>query len=82
VPGKLQSMGVMVEFIRSIILDSMGKEGMRFFPSSLPCFSLFSSVILSVDPRQLHLRVRFVVTARVRLPGYGLSPGHGIFVHG
>ncbi len=33
VPGKLQSMAeMMVDFIRGIIMDTMGKEGMRFFP--------------------------------------------------
>ncbi|HEX8750786.1 MAG TPA: F0F1 ATP synthase subunit A, partial [Nitrospira sp.] len=33
VPGKLQSLGEMlVDFIRGIILDTMGKDGMKFFP--------------------------------------------------
>ena len=33
VPGKLQSIAeMMVDFIRAIIMDTIGKEGMRFFP--------------------------------------------------
>src|SRR2546422_10662400 len=33
VPGRLQSMAEkMVDFIRGIIMDSLGKEGMRIFP--------------------------------------------------
>ena len=47
VPGKLQNLAeIMVDFIRSIIMDTMGKAGMRFSPSSPLYFSLFSSVIL------------------------------------
>ena len=44
VPGKLQSLAeMMVEFIRNMILETMGKDGMRFFPlvATLFVFILF-----------------------------------------
>ena len=48
VPTKLQSLAEMlVDFIRSIILDTMGKEGMRFFPliATLFLFILFCNLL-------------------------------------
>ena len=44
VPGKLQNLGeILVEFIRAMILDTMGKDGMKFFPliATLFLFILF-----------------------------------------
>src|SRR5574341_200921 len=44
VPGRLQRLGeILVDFIRSMILDTMGKDGMRFFPlvATLFLFILF-----------------------------------------
>ncbi|MGZ8385585.1 MAG: F0F1 ATP synthase subunit A, partial [Nitrospira sp.] len=48
VPGKLQSLAeMMVDFIRTMIMETMGKEGMRFFPlvATLFVFILFSNYI-------------------------------------
>ena len=48
VPSKLQNMAEMVaEFIRDIILDTMGQKGMRFFPlvATLFLFILFCNLI-------------------------------------
>ena len=48
VPGKLQNLAeIMVDFIRSIIMDTMGKAGMRFFPliATLFLFILFCNLI-------------------------------------
>src|SRR5215510_7523730 len=44
IPGKLQSLAEMlVDFIRGIILDTMGKDGMKYFPfiATLFLFILF-----------------------------------------
>ncbi len=48
VPTKLQNVAEMlVDFIRSMILDTMGKDGMKFFPSvaTLFIFILFCNLI-------------------------------------
>src|SRR6266545_2329763 len=48
VPGKLQSLAEMlVDFIRGIILDTMGQGGMKFFPlvATLFLFILFCNLI-------------------------------------
>src|SRR4029078_11064754 len=48
VPGKLQNPAeMMVDFIRGIILDTMGKDGLKFFPliATLFLFILFCNLI-------------------------------------
>ena len=57
IPTKLQSLAeILVEFIRGIIHDTMGKEGMRYFPliTTLFLFILFCN--LSVNRRPPELR--------------------------
>src|SRR2546426_1566122 len=84
VPGKLQSMGeIMVEFIRSIILDSMGKEGMRFFPliATLFLFILFCNLI-GLIPGSYTVTSQIVVTAVFACLVYGLSLVMGFLLHG
>jgi len=52
VPGKLQSLAEMlVDFIRGIILDTMGEGGMKFFPliATLFLFILFCNRIAHED---------------------------------
>ncbi|MGC3976020.1 MAG: F0F1 ATP synthase subunit A [Nitrospira sp.] len=48
VPGKLQNMAeLIVEFIRGIILDTMGEAGMKYFPliATLFLFILFANLL-------------------------------------
>ena len=47
VPGKLQNIAeILVDFIRGIIMDTMGKDGMRFFPLIATLFLFIFSVTL------------------------------------
>src|SRR5207253_9562311 len=48
IPSRLQSIAEMlVEFLRGMIMDTIGKEGMRFFPfiGTLFIFILFSNLL-------------------------------------
>jgi F-type H+-transporting ATPase subunit a len=65
VPGKLQSLGEMlVDFIRGIILDTMGQGGMKFFPlvATLFLFILFCNLI-GLIPGAYTVTSQIVVTA-------------------
>ena len=84
VPGKLQSMAeMMVDFIRSIIMDTMGKEGMRFFPfiATLFLFILFCNLI-GLIPGSYTVTSQIIVTAVFSCLVYGLSLVIGFFLHG
>jgi F-type H+-transporting ATPase subunit a len=68
VPGKLQSVAeLMVDFIRSMILDTMGKGGMRFFPLIATLYTVTSQII---------------VTAVFSCVVYGISLIMGFLIHG
>ena len=84
VPGKLQSMAeIMVDFIRGIIMDTMGKEGMRFFPliATLFLFILFCNLI-GLIPGSYTVTSQIVVTAVFACLVYGLSVVLGFLLHG
>ncbi|HSN04151.1 MAG TPA: FoF1 ATP synthase subunit a, partial [Nitrospira sp.] len=84
VPGKLQNLAEMlVDFIRSIILDTMGKDGMRFFPliASLFLFILFCN-LLGLIPGSYTVTSQIVVTAVFACLVYGLSLVMGFILHG
>ena len=84
VPGKLQSLAeMMVEFIRNMILDTMGKDGMRFFPfvATLFLFILFSNYI-GLIPGTYTVTSQIVVTAVFSCVVYGLSLVLGFWLHG
>lgn len=84
VPTKLQSMAEMlVDFIRGIILDTMGKEGMRFFPliATLFLFILFCN-LLGLIPGTYTVTSQIVVTAAFALFVYGMSVVLGFALHG
>ena len=84
VPGKLQSLAeMMVEFIRNMILDTMGKDGMRFFPfvATLFLFILFSNYI-GLIPGTYTVTSHIVVTAVFSCVVYGLSLVLGFWLHG
>ena len=84
VPTKLQSLAEMlVDFIRGIILDTMGKEGMRFFPliATLFLFILFCN-LLGLIPGSYTVTSQIVVTAAFALFVYGMSVVLGFVLHG
>ena len=84
VPGKLQSLAEMlVDFIRSMILGTMGKEGMRFFPlvATLFVFILFSNLI-GLIPGSYTVTSQIIVTAVFSVMVYGLSLIMGFVLHG
>jgi F-type H+-transporting ATPase subunit a len=84
VPGKLQSLGEMlVDFVRGIILDTMGKEGMKFFPliATLFLFILFCN-LLGLIPGTYTVTSQIVVTAVFAITVYVLSILMGLLIHG
>ncbi|MFO0775646.1 MAG: F0F1 ATP synthase subunit A [Nitrospiraceae bacterium] len=84
VPGKLQSLAeMMVDFIRGIILDTMGPQGMKFFPfiASLFLFILFSN-LLGLIPGAYTVTSQLIVTTVFALVVYGLSLVLGFMLHG
>lgn len=84
VPHKLQSLAEMlVEFIRGIIRDTMGQEGMRFFPliTTLFLFILFCN-LLGLVPGSYTVTSQIVVTGVFAIGVYALSILVGIKLHG
>lgn len=84
VPGKLQSVAeLMVDFIRSMILDTMGKGGMRFFPliATLFLFILFCN-LLGLIPGSYTVTSQIIVTAVFSCVVYGISLIMGFLIHG
>ena len=84
VPTKLQSVAeIIVEFIRGIIHDTMGPEGMRYFSliATLFLFILFSN-LLGLIPGSYTVTSQLVVTGVFALGVYGLSILIGLKLHG
>ena len=84
VPGKLQSLAEMlVDFIRGIILDTMGEGGMRFFPliATLFLFILFCNLI-GLIPGSYTVTSQIVVTAVFATVVYAISIVMGFVLHG
>ena len=84
VPTKLQSLAeLLVDFIRGMILDTMGKEGMRFFPflATLFLFILFCN-LLGLIPGLYTVTSQIVVTAAFALLVYSMSVVVGVALHG
>jgi len=84
VPTKLQSMAeIIVEFIRGIILDTMGPEGMRYFSliATLFLFILFCN-LLGLIPGTYTVTSQLVVTGVFAIGVYGLSLLIGFKLHG
>ncbi|WP_447979178.1 F0F1 ATP synthase subunit A [Candidatus Nitrospira bockiana] len=84
VPTKLQSLAeLLVEFIRGMILDTMGKDGLRFFPfiAALFLFILFSN-LLGLIPGSYTVTSQIIVTAAFAVVVYSLSLIVGFIRHG
>ncbi len=84
VPTKIQSVAeIIVEFIRGIIHDTMGPEGMRYFSliATLFLFILFCN-LLGLIPGSYTVTSQLVVTGVFALGVYGLSILIGLKLHG
>ena len=84
VPSKLQNLAEMlVEFIRNIILDTMGHQGLKFFPliATLFLFILFCN-LLGLIPGTYTVTSQIIVTAVFAVAVYGLSVVLGFILHG
>ncbi len=84
VPTKLQSVAeIIVEFIRGMIHDTMGPEGMRYFSliATLFLFILFCN-LLGLIPGSYTVTSQLVVTGVFALGVYGLSLLIGLKLHG
>ena len=84
VPTKLQSVAeIIVEFIRGMIHDTMGPEGMRYFSliTTLFFFILFCN-LLGLIPGSYTVTSQLVVTGVFALGVYGLSLLIGLKLHG
>jgi F-type H+-transporting ATPase subunit a len=84
VPGKLQSLAeILVDFIRGMILDTMGKAGMKFFPfiATLFLFILFCNW-LGLIPGTYTVTSQIIVTAVFAGFVYSLSVVMGFALHG
>lgn len=84
VPTRLQSLAeILVEFIRNMIMDTMGEKGMKFFPfvATLFVFILFCN-ILGLIPGSYTVTSQIVVTAAFALFVYGMSIVVGFVLHG
>lgn len=84
VPTKLQSLAeLLVEFIRDIVLDTMGKDGLKFFPfiATLFVFILFCN-LLGLIPGTYTVTSQIVVTAAFALFVYAMSLVLGFVLHG
>ncbi|MGE0473810.1 MAG: F0F1 ATP synthase subunit A [Nitrospirales bacterium] len=84
VPSKLQSLAeILVDFIRGIIQDTMGPDGMRFFPliSTLFLFILFCNLI-GLIPGSYTVTSQVIVTGVFAVSVYLLSLVVGFQLHG
>src|SRR6266581_3400352 len=84
VPTRLQSLAeILVEFIRNMIMDTMGEKGMKFFPfvATLFVFILFCN-ILGLIPGSYTVTSQIVVTAAFALFVYSMSIIVGFVLHG
>lgn len=84
VPTKLQSLAeILVDFIRGMILDTMGKQGLRFFPfvATLFLFILFCN-LLGLIPGTYTVTSQIVVTAAFAVFVYVMSVVLGFVLHG
>lgn len=84
VPGRLQSLSeVFYEFIEGMVVDSMGKAGLRFFPL---VFSVFSFVLMSnllgMFPYFFTVTSHVVITGALAVFVVGLVVVVGVFTHG
>ena len=84
VPTKIQSLAEMsVEFLRGLVMENMGEQGMRFFPFivTLFFFILFAN-LLGLIPGTYTVTSQIMVTALFAIVVYVISLVVGFTVHG
>ncbi|HEY5594758.1 MAG TPA: F0F1 ATP synthase subunit A [Nitrospiria bacterium] len=84
VPSKIQSMAEMsVEFLRGLVLENMGEQGMRFFPFivTLFFFILFANLI-GLIPGTYTITSQVMVTGLFAIIVYVISLFVGFKIHG
>lgn len=84
VPTKIQSLAEMsVDFLRGLVLENMGEQGMRFFPFivTLFFFILFAN-LLGLIPGTYTITSQIMVTALFAIVVYIISLVVGFSVHG
>jgi len=84
VPSKIQSLAEMsVEFLRGLVMENMGEQGMRFFPFivTLFFFILFAN-LLGLIPGTYTVTSQIMVTALFAIVVYVISLVVGFMVHG
>jgi F-type H+-transporting ATPase subunit a len=84
VPSKIQSLAeISVEFLRGLVMENMGEQGMRFFPFivTLFFFILFAN-LLGLIPGTYTVTSQIMVTALFAIVVYVISLVVGFSVHG
>jgi F-type H+-transporting ATPase subunit a len=84
VPSKIQSLAEMsVDFLRGLVMENMGEQGMRFFPFivTLFFFILFAN-LLGLIPGTYTVTSQIMVTALFAIVVYVISLVVGFTVHG
>jgi F-type H+-transporting ATPase subunit a len=84
VPGKLQSVGEMgYEFVANMVRDSIGEEGIKFFPFVFTLFFLiFGANMLGMIPYFVTPTAQIVVTAALAILVFLTVIGYGVFRNG
>jgi F-type H+-transporting ATPase subunit a len=84
IPGRVQALvEILYEFIRSMCLDTIGEEGMRYFPL---VFTLFTFILLGnligLFPYFFAFTSHIAVTLTLALFVFIFSTGVGFYTHG
>jgi F-type H+-transporting ATPase subunit a len=84
VPGRLQSLiELLYEFVRNMCVDTIGEEGLRFFPL---VFTIFSFILLGnligLFPYFFAFTSHIAVTLTLALFVFVFSTGVGFYTHG
>jgi F-type H+-transporting ATPase subunit a len=84
VPGRLQALvELMYEFVRAMCVDTIGEEGLRFFPL---VFTIFSFILLGnligLFPYFFAFTSHIAVTLTLALFVFVFSTGVGFYTHG
>lgn len=84
IPSKIQSLAELsVDFLRGLVMENMGEQGMRFFPFivTLFFFILFAN-LLGLIPGTYTVTSQIMVTALFAIVVYVISLVVGFTVHG
>ncbi len=84
VPGRLQAMvELLYEFVRNMCVDTIGEEGLRFFPLVFTIFSfILLGNLLGLFPYFFAFTSHIAVTLALALFVFVFSTGVGFYTHG